>query len=128
MNALFAENLVNSLMLTVTLPNFGCYFLYSQMYFWEWSSSILPNHRILIENPLTSEAGQTNDHTIACIANFCLLVNIFFWGGGRGREQEGRWVSCNLESGKLTLKLKQIFSMKYILFEEQKSREKVLPN
>ncbi len=43
-----------------------------------WSSSIKPNSRILIDNPLTSQAGHKNALSIAPIKFFYILGNIFF--------------------------------------------------
>ncbi len=51
----------------------GGYFLNSQSYFWGWSSSVYPNHRILIENPWLAKPVRK------MIWIFVYLETYFWW-------------------------------------------------
>ncbi len=77
----------------------------------------------LLRTPLAGEAGQNNDQTIAWITNFCLLVNIFFGGGGRGRGGRGRGGRQIRQTHFETKSIHQMFLIKSILFKEKSVRK-----
>ncbi len=75
-NALFVKDLANSHLRTMTDDFWGLFFILADLLLGR-SRSIKPNCRMLIENPLASNASLKFDLSSAPITNFHILANVF---------------------------------------------------